>query len=78
MAAYENISSKLSKVTRNDYLLSLSKELVLSNDKYNMYFDYLTTQFSLEQKDSEGNVIETWSSNPSVYDKAEGINKKQK
>ena len=76
--AYTKISEKLKGVTRLAYLENLSNELVLSNDKYDMYFDYKTTQFTLNQKDENGEVIESWTSNPSTFDESDGINKNQK
>ena len=76
---YEELKTKLNGYTRTKYVNdTVNNRLVLSNDKYDMYMNLYTSQFTLNQKDSEGNVIESWSSNPSEVDSAEGINKYQK
>ena len=76
---YEELKLQLTGYTRNNYVSdNINNKLVLSNDKYDMYMNLYTSQFTLNQKDEDGNVIESWSSNPSDVDSAEGINKYQK
>ena len=66
--AYTLMKEKLDRVTRNDYLNNLRNKLILSNDKYDLYFNFTTTQFVLKEKDENGKVINSWSSTPENSD----------
>ena len=74
---YEEMQVNLKGYTRVNYLDDLSK-IVLSNDKYDLYFDATTTQFILKEKNELGEVINEWSSTPKEYDDGEALNKFQK
>lgn len=67
------IKAKLPKW--NDYRLSLAKQVVLSNDNYELTMNVLDTTFEL--KDLKNDVV--WRSNPQEndLDKAAGVNKIQ-
>lgn len=76
---YASLNEKIGSYTRENYVDdNVNNRLVLSNDKFDMYMNLYTSQFTINQKDAEGNVIETWRSNPEKTDSAEGINKYQK
>ena len=79
---YDQINAEFTtkKITRKAYLDEIvNNKLILSNEKYNLRMNLCTTEFVLEQKDAEGNVIETWKSNPvDNYDSSKGISKYQK
>ena len=66
--AYTLMKEKLDGVTRNDYLYYVKNKLILSNNKYDLYFNFTTTQFELKEKDENGKVINSWSSTPKEYD----------
>ena len=52
--AYALMKEKLDGVTRNDYLYYVRNKLILSNNKYDLYFNFTTTQFILNEKDEKG------------------------
>ena len=66
--AYALMKEKLDGVTQNDYLYYVKNKLILSNNKYDLHFNFTTTQFILNEKDEKGKVINSWSSTTKEYD----------
>ena len=72
---YEDLSNKYLDYTWNNYYEdNVTNKKVLSNDRFDLYINMTNTQFHLDEKDENGNVIHTWNSNPTNPDSAKGIN----